>query len=149
MSSPWGDDRGEDSAVLLLPTDDEPSDELVAAWVHGALRDLPALPRLWASMVTGELVAAARGRMAAPYVLRLTVMDGRRALAVLVDECTAQPDDSLSDPSLVLVAGLSTRWGVEQRPRARTTWAELALEVPVVGLTPPGQPPMPGRRRPR
>jgi hypothetical protein len=87
-------------------------------------------------VVAHELLTAARRRRAAPYVLRLATLD-RRTLGVSVDDCDPGPDD---DPNLVLVDGLSTRWGVERRRRARTTWAELTLESSQVHLSRPDQP---------
>ena len=127
---------GEENATLVLPTEDDPPAEVVAAWILQALSDLPAPARLSATVVAHELLTAARRRRSAPYVLRLTTHDSQ-TLAVSVDDCDPEPDDG---PDLVLVAGLSTRWGVERRRQARTTWAELAVGSPEGHLRRPDQP---------
>jgi hypothetical protein len=119
----------EDDATLVVPTETDPPAEVVEAWIHAALRDLPAQARLRAALVAHELVTDARARRAAPYVLRLTVLDRRSTLAVSVD-CAAASDASVPGTSLLLVAGLCTRWGVERRLSARTTWAELTVDAP-------------------
>jgi len=126
----------EENATLVLPTEHDPPAEVVAAWILRALSELPAPARLRAAVVAHELLTAARRRGSAPYVLRLATLD-RRTLGVSVDDCDPEPDDG---PNLVLVDGLSTRWGVERRSRGRTTWAELAVELPQGRLCRPDQP---------
>lgn len=118
---------GEDGATFVIPTETDASLDLLEEWLALALVELPQPIRLRAALVTLDLVAAARTRHAAPYVVRLSTLDRRRTLVVSVDDGTAAHDDRSPDPTLSLVAGLSTRWGVEQRVRARTTWAELSV----------------------
>jgi hypothetical protein len=126
----------EETATLVLPTEDDPPAEVIAAWILQALSELPASARLRATVVAHELLTAARHRRSAPYVLRLTTRD-RRTLAVTVDDCDPEPDDG---SNLVVVAGLADQWGVERRRRARSTWAELAVDSPAGRLSRPDQP---------
>lgn len=118
----------EDDATLVVPTETDPPAEVVTAWIYAALRDLPAPARLRAALVADELLTDARARRAAPYVLRLTVLDRRSTLAVAVD-CTATSETPVPAASLLLVSALSTRWAVERRRTARTTWAELTVDA--------------------
>jgi len=119
----------DDDATLVVPTETDPPAEIVEAWIHSALRRLPAPARLRAALVAQELVADARGRRAAPYVLRLSVLDRRSTLAVAVD-CATSADEPMPAANRLLVSGLCTRWGVERRLAARTTWAELTVDAP-------------------
>lgn len=138
----------DDDATLVVPTETDPPAEVVDAWIHAALRHLPPPARLCAALVANELVTDARGRRAAPYVLRLSVLDRRSTLAVAVD-CVTGSDEPVEAASLLLVAGLCTRWGVERRLAARTTWAELTVDAPApLRLHTPAQPQprFPGRR---
>jgi hypothetical protein len=142
------DSRDEDGATLVVPTDTDPPPDVVEAWVCAALRELPEPLRLRATLVTLELVA--RARRCPPYVVRLIVLDRRRTLAVSVEDCTPASGAEAADADLTLVAGLSSRCGVEQRARARTTWAELAAENGSILLGGPDQPrPRSGDRRAR
>ncbi|WP_154814747.1 hypothetical protein [Actinophytocola xinjiangensis] len=118
----------DDDATLVVPTETDPPTEVVDAWIHAALRRLPAPARLRAALVARELVADARGRRAAPYVLRLSVLDRRSTLAVAVD-CATAADEPMVTSTELLVSGLCTRWGVERRLSARTTWAELTVDA--------------------
>ncbi len=140
---------GEDTSTLVIPTEDDPPAAVIAAWVACALRELPAPARLRAGLVARELVAGARGRHAAPYVVQLAVLDRRRVLAISVEDCSPAPAGGAhaAEPGLVVVAALSTRWGVEQRSLARTTWAELDGDGPEIRISSPAQPlPRPMRR---
>lgn len=143
-------DRNADTATLLVPTEHDPPIQVVDAWVGVTLRELTAPERLRAVLVAHEMVAAARARRAAPYVLRLGVVDRHRTLEVAVDEATAEATaDAVPDPAgPLLVAALAGRHGVEQRARARTTWAELRFDVGRLRLLPPRQP-RPGTDRGR
>lgn len=136
---------GEDTATLVIPTDTEPSVDVVDAWLNLTLRGLPALQRLRTVLVVRELLGHGRS---APYVVRLSVVDRGHTLAVSVDDATTAPAGP--DPAGLIVAALATRWGVEQRRQARTTWAEFHLDEPRLRLFPPRQP-RPGSpgRRPR
>ncbi len=124
--------------MLILPTADEPSLDVVRAWIRGALRELPLVVRLHAMLVADELVTNARRHGLAPYVLRLDVHD--RTLSVAVDDCAPPRGRWLQGPGLTLVGGLSERWGVEPRRGAKTVWAELVFDRPVFDLDAPEQP---------
>jgi hypothetical protein len=117
-----------DGATLVLPAENGLPSHAVDEWVHAALGELPAPARVLAALVTHELLANARRSWSAPYVVRLTALDRRGTLAVLVDDCTPAEREAEPDPNLALVAALSTRWGVEQRRYGRTTWAELSVD---------------------
>ena len=133
--------------ILIMPTEQEPSLDAVRGWIRGALRDLPLAVRLQTEVVADELVSNARRHGLAPYVLRLDVRDDRRALLVSVDDCAPPRGDWAASGGLVLVGGLSERWGVEPRRQAKTVWAELTFDRPVLDLDTPEQPvPRPGRR---
>jgi hypothetical protein len=121
--------RGNDGATLVVPTETDLSPGAVAAWVRAALGGLPEPAGLRAVLVTLDLVHGARARRAAPYVVRLTTLDRRRTLVVHVDDCTPAHAGCATDTSPVLAAALSSRWGVQQRRRGRTTWAELAIHT--------------------
>jgi hypothetical protein len=127
---------GEDSATFVIPTETDPSWDMLEGWLHMALLDLPQPVRLRVALVALDLVASARTRQGAPYVVRLSTLDRRRTVVVAVDDSTPVLQDSPGDSSLVLVAALCTRWGVEQRIRARTTWAELAASGAADTATP-------------
>jgi len=133
--------------ILIMPTAHEPSLDAVRGWIRGALRELPLAVRLHTEVVADELVSNARRHGQAPYVLRLDVRDDRRALLVSVDDCAPPRGDWAPSGGLVLVGGLSERWGVEPRRRAKTVWAELTFDRPVLDLEAPEQPVPPPRRR--
>jgi len=133
--------------MLILPTADEPSLDVVRAWIRGALRELPLVVRLHATLVADELVTNAHRHGLAPYVLRLDLPDDRRALLVSVDDCAPPRGDWSAGSGLVLVGGLTERWGVEPRRSAKTVWAELTVDRAVLDLVEPDQPvPRPRRR---
>jgi hypothetical protein len=119
-----------DQAVLIIPTDEDVSMDVVRAWVHTALDGMGLLPRLRVALVVEELVSNARRHGHLPGVLRLSVDHEYQVLLVYVDDCAG--DDGLVWPcraGLALVDALSLDWGVEPRPRGKTVWAELALGV--------------------
>jgi hypothetical protein len=124
-----GENHREDGATLVIPTENGVSAHAVDMWVHTALRGLPPPARLSAALVTHELLARAKNARSAPYVVRLILVDRHRTLAVAVDDCAAGATGPQPDPNLVMVAGLSARWGVEQRRSGRTTWAELIVDA--------------------
>ncbi len=147
MTNPLTTPPGEDHATLVMPTADHPAPEEIRSWIGEALAELPDVDRLHATLVAGELVDNARRHGAAPYVLRLATVDGGRTLTVSVDDCTTPDGPAPSGSELVLVGGLSRRWGAEQRRRARTVWAELVPDGPGLRLVAPDQPvplPRPG-----
>jgi hypothetical protein len=127
MPVSWGDRR----ATLIMPTDLEPSTELVRDWVGSALTSVPGLVRARAALLTAELVTNARGHGSGPCVLHLSSRAAHRVLLVAVED---------TDPvlgagwavrgELVLVAALSDRWGVEWIEGGKIVWAELHLTDP-------------------
>lgn len=127
-------------ATLIIPAADDPPVDVVRCWVLDALATVSATARLRTALVVEELVANARRHARPPYVLRLVLGGEHRALRVFVDDCA--PDFRVPRPGagLALVDALSRTWGVEQRARAKTVWAEVALDVPAAGLVPPPQP---------
>jgi hypothetical protein len=138
MTSPLADDQ----ALLIIPTDGEPSEDVVRTWVAGALVGVPLLPRLHAALVVDELVSNARRHGSLPCVLRLSLDHTRRYLLVFVED--SAPDDGavwVAGAGLSLVDGLTSDWAVESRPRGKTVWAEIALGARISGLAIPPQPP--------
>lgn len=117
-----------DQVALILPTNDEPTPDIVRDWVHQQLAEVPRVPRQQAALVTEELVANARDHGQAPYVLRVAVDRTRRALRVFVEDCAAHDGTAWrSGTGLALVDGLSRGWGIERRVSAKTVWAEVGL----------------------
>jgi len=131
--------RDGDTATLLAPTETDPPIQVIDAWVSTTLRALPDPERLRAVLVAHELFVAARSRRAAPYVVRLSIVDRRQTLVVAIDDATADTAAVTEAGSVgaLLAAALSGRCGVEQRARARTTWAELPFDVGRLRLLPP------------
>ncbi len=125
MTTPCGDEQ----AVLIMPSEHDPAAGVVREWLGYALATMPALVRRQAGLVAEELVANARRYGRAPYVLRLAVHDVRHVLLVAVEDCTADLGAGWGRrDGLVLVSGLSERWGVERRALGKTVWAELAFD---------------------
>lgn len=129
-------------ATLIIPAEDDPPVDVVRCWVLGALVDVPLVPRLRTALVVEELIANARQHAEPPYVLRLVLDGEHRALRVFVDDCVPEFPAPGADggAGLVLVDALSRDWGVEQRARAKTVWADVALGVRASGLVMPPQP---------
>jgi hypothetical protein len=126
---------GDEKAVLIMPSEDDPASGVVREWLGYALATLPPLVRWQAALVADELVTDARRHGTAPYVLHLSVHEVRHVLLVAVDDCT--PALGADRDGLVLVGGLSDRWGVERRAQGKTVWAELAYDpAHVVELSP-------------
>ncbi len=117
-----------DQVALIIPTADEPPSEEVRCWVQDTLAAVAPGPRLHAALVVDELVGNARAHGLPPYVLRVAVDPGRRALRVFVEDCAAHGGARWrTRGGLALVDGLSRRWGVERRTSAKTVWAEVGL----------------------
>ncbi len=137
MTMPWGDRQ----AMLIMPTEKDPPTSAVREWIGDALVAVPRLVRMRAAFVTAELVTNARRHGSAPYVLHLSVRELDRTLLVAVDDSTPELGASWAHRSgLVLVGGLSKRWGVERRARGKTVWAELSFDSAAADLTAPDQP---------
>jgi hypothetical protein len=125
MTTPCGDEQ----AMLIMPSAHDPAAAVVREWLGYALATMPDLVRRQAVLVAQELVANARQHGAAPYVLHLAVHDVRHVLLVAVDDSTPDLGPTWRRPGgLVLVGGLSERWGVERRLSGKTVWAELAFD---------------------
>lgn len=116
----------EHSAILIVPTDQDPPAEAIRTWIRHALNQLPTLTRLHTTLVADELVTNARRYGRPPYVLQLTVHRSH-ILVVAVDD-SSTIDDNEPRPELTVLNGLSKRWGVERRQLARTYWAELTTD---------------------
>jgi anti-sigma regulatory factor (Ser/Thr protein kinase) len=125
MTMPLGEAR----ATFVVPTREDPPSEVVRAWIDTALSDVPITAHLPAVVLTHELLANAYRHARAPYVLRFVARPDRRTLRVLVDDCGPGTGPcGTAEAELVLIAGLSRRWGVERRHRGRTIWAEVGLD---------------------
>jgi hypothetical protein len=134
MTMPWGDKQ----AMLILPTDSDPPTAVVRDWIGSALVAVPALARMRAAFVTAELVAHARRHGRAPYVLHLSVSESARTMVIAVEDAAAELGASWTFRSnLVLIGGLSRRWGVDQRGNGKTVWAELAFDTAELGTPDP------------
>lgn len=117
-----------DQVALIIPTAEEPGPDEVRCWVQDNLAAVAPVPRLHAAILVEELVGNARDHAVPPYVLRVALDLGRRALRVFVEDCTADDGGSWrSRGGLTLVDGLSRSWGVERRTSAKTVWAEVGL----------------------
>ncbi len=122
----------EHSAILIMPTDQDPPADAIRTWIRHALNQLPTLTRLRTTLVADELIANARRHGRPPYVLQLTV-HRPHTLVVAVDDCSTIDDDE-SRSELTLVNGLSKRWGVERRRHAKTYWAELMADESIESI---------------
>jgi hypothetical protein len=141
VTSPLADDQ----AVLIIPSGDELSEDVVRIWATGALAGVPMVPRLRAVLVVEELVSNALRHGRLPCVLQLLLDETRRYLLVLVED--SAPDDGAMwpmDAGLVLVDGLTSDWAVEPRALGKTVWAEIPLGARISGLAVPPQPPPSG-----
>lgn len=126
----------EGGTTLVLTTGQLPSDATVQLWVERALADAPEVVVAHVALIAYELVAGASEYGTGPFVVSLSVLDSGYTVLVFVETCTSGgPGGSAAhvagDQTLVVVAALSTRWGIELRRRARAVWAELGVETPV------------------
>lgn len=124
----------EGGTTLVLTTGQLPSDATVQLWVERALADAPEVVVAHVALIAYELVAGASKYGTGPFVVGLSVLDSGYTVLVFVETCTSDGSGAAGvagDQSLVVVAALSTRWGIELRRRARAVWAELGVETPV------------------
>ena len=124
MPISWGDRQ----AMLIMPTYLEPPTAVVRDWVGSALTRVPDLVRGRAALITAELVDNARWFGRGPYVLHLSLHHAHRTLTIAVeDRLPGLGADWADRPGLMLVAGLSEDWGVEDVAQGKAVWAELGL----------------------
>lgn len=124
MSMPWGDKQ----AMLIMPTDLDPPTGLLRDWVGSTLTCVPDIVRGRAALITAELVDNARWYGCGPYVLHLSRHQAHRTLMIAVEDTVPWLGGGWADrPGLILVAGLSERWGVEELEHGKVVWAELSL----------------------
>jgi hypothetical protein len=124
MTISWGDRQ----AMLIMPTELDPPTGLVRDWVGTALICVPPLARMRASLLTAELVDNARRYGRGPYVLHLSLHQARQVLLVAVED--ELPELGAGWPvraGLLILEGMSERWGVEYDEQGKTVWAELSL----------------------
>ncbi|WP_459711548.1 ATP-binding protein [Actinophytocola sp. KF-1] len=127
MSMSWGDKQ----AMLIMPTDTDPPTGLVRDWIGSALTAVPELVRLRAALLTAELVDHARTYGLSPYVLHISLHQARRVLMIAVEDDLPTLGVGWPDrPGVLLLAGMSERWGVEYAAEGKTVWAELRLTEP-------------------
>jgi hypothetical protein len=124
MTISWGDRQ----AMLIMPTELDPPTGLVRDWVGSALTYVSTLARMRAALLTAELVDNARRYGRGPYVLHLSLHQARRVLLVAVED--ELPEMGAGWPvraGLLILEGMSERWGVEYHEQGKTVWAELSL----------------------
>jgi anti-sigma regulatory factor (Ser/Thr protein kinase) len=88
-----------------------------------------------AVLVADELVSNAHQHAVAPRQCRLTLLDGGSRLRIEVDDASPEPPrertpDSSGGRGLILVARLSSNWGVHRHADHKTVWADLAFDRP-------------------
>lgn len=120
--------RGDRQAMLIMPTYLDPPTELVRDWIGTSLTCVPDLVRGRAALITAELVDNARWYGCGPYVLHLSLHHAQRTLTIAVEDGSPGLGAGWTDRvGLMLVAGLSERWGVEDVEQGKAVWAELSL----------------------
>ncbi len=120
---------GPDTVVLVVQDGDSTSPEEVADWVRECLDGWLELDVVLVRLVVGELFDNARRHGSPPYVLELVLDRWREALVVSVrDRAVRRSTPWRSSAGLVLVDGLSSRWGVLTKAAFTTVWAELVFE---------------------
>lgn len=117
---------GQDTAVLVVQDGDSTSPDEVARWLREHLVGWAAVDVLLIDVVVGELFDNARRYGSPPYVLELVLDRWRESLVVSVRDRSARRSARWrSSAGLLLVDGLSERWGVLIQSEFTTVWAEL------------------------
>ncbi|MFE2754763.1 ATP-binding protein [Actinosynnema sp. NPDC059335] len=118
----------QDTAVLVVQDGDRVSPDEVARWLRERLEGWPPFDVLLVGVVVGELFDNARRHGSPPYVLELVLDRWREALVVSVrDRALRGAAPWSSAAGLLLVGGLSERWGVLTQGPSTTVWAELVF----------------------
>ncbi len=119
---------GHDTVVLVVQDEDTTSPDEVARWLREHLDGWAAFDVLLVGLVVGELYDNARRHGSPPYVLELVLDRWREALVVSVrDRAVRRLAPWRSSAGLLVVDGLSERWGVLTQESATTVWAELVF----------------------
>ncbi|KOX14446.1 hypothetical protein ADK67_42350 [Saccharothrix sp. NRRL B-16348] len=120
---------GQDTVVLVVQDEDATSPEEVARWLREHLEGWAGFDVLLVGLVVGELYDNARRHGSPPYVLELVLDRWREALVVSVrDRAVRRAAPWRTAAGLLLVDGLSARWGVLTQAAFTTVWAELVFE---------------------
>lgn len=120
---------GHDTVVLVVQDEDATSPEEVARWLREHLAGWSAFDVLLIGLVVGELYDNARRHGSPPFVLELVLDRWREALVVSVrDRAVGRAAPWPAGAGLLLVDGLSTRWGVLTHAPFTTVWVELVFE---------------------
>ncbi|MFD1152659.1 ATP-binding protein [Saccharothrix hoggarensis] len=120
---------GHDTVVLVVQDDDPTSPADVARWLRERLDGWRELDVLLVGVVVGELFGNARRHGSPPYVLELVLDRWREALVVSVrDRALGGSGPWRSAAGLLLVDGLTDRWGVLTQGAFTTVWAEVVFE---------------------
>lgn len=119
---------GQDTVVLVVQDGDPTSSEDVARWLGDQLEGWSEFDVLLVGTVVGELFGNARRHGSPPYVLELVLDRWREALVVSVrDRAVRRAGTWRTAAGLLLVGGLSARWGVLTQAAFTTVWAELVF----------------------
>lgn len=120
---------GHDTVVLVVQDEDTTSPDEVARWLRDHLEGWAGFDVLLVGLLVGELYDNARQHGSPPYVLELVLDRWREALVVSVrDRALGRTATWRSSAGLLLVDGLSARWGVVTQAASTTVWAELLFE---------------------
>jgi hypothetical protein len=120
---------GHDTVVLVVQDEDATSPEEVARWLREHLEGWSGFDVLLIGLVVGELYDNARRHGSPPYVLELVLDRWRQALVVSVrDRAVRRSAPWPPGAGLLLVGGLSTRWGVLTQEAFTTVWVELVFQ---------------------
>ena len=120
---------GHDTVVLVVQDEDTTSPDEVARWLRDHLAGWAEFDVLLVGLLVGELYDNARQHGSPPYVLELVLDRWREALVVSVrDRAIGRTAPWRPSAGLLLVDGLSARWGVVTQAAFTTVWAELVFE---------------------
>lgn len=119
---------GHDTVVLVVQDEDTTSPDEVARWLREHLAGWSGFDVLLIGLVVGELYDNARRHGSPPYVLELVLDRWREALVVSVrDRAVGRTAPWRTGAGLLLVDGLSARWGVLTQATFTTVWVELVF----------------------